>query len=203
MEDPFSSDQYDITDFLNEDFAALGEDLQAFTPTAESDSSNNFINIPTSNSSNTLCALATELPSVVAEIPTTITATTTTKKRKSNSSTNQNVPNARRAARTPIVLTFGNTTAETNPNKHSLSPDINDDSLISTENLTSQGNLEEAVAAAKSTKLNKKTGGRVRPASQTYDHIIAERKRREQLSQHFVALSAIVPGLKKVLEHFL
>lgn len=34
--------------------------------------------------------------------------------------------------------------------------------------------------------------------SNTQDHIIAERKRREKLSQRFIALSAIVPGLKKV-----
>ncbi|KAF3439128.1 hypothetical protein FNV43_RR17403 [Rhamnella rubrinervis] len=30
------------------------------------------------------------------------------------------------------------------------------------------------------------------------DHVIAERKRREKLSQHFIALSAVVPGLKKM-----
>ncbi|OWM66151.1 transcription factor bHLH18-like [Punica granatum] len=30
------------------------------------------------------------------------------------------------------------------------------------------------------------------------DHVMAERKRREKLSQHFVALSAVVPGLKKM-----
>ncbi|KAI9165156.1 hypothetical protein LWI28_008762 [Acer negundo] len=30
------------------------------------------------------------------------------------------------------------------------------------------------------------------------DHILAERKRREKLSQRFIALSAIVPGLKKM-----
>lgn len=30
------------------------------------------------------------------------------------------------------------------------------------------------------------------------DHIMAERKRREKLSQRFIALSAILPGLKKV-----
>lgn len=30
------------------------------------------------------------------------------------------------------------------------------------------------------------------------DHVIAERKRREKLSQKFIALSAVVPGLKKV-----
>ena len=34
--------------------------------------------------------------------------------------------------------------------------------------------------------------------SQSQDHIIAERKRREKLSQRFIALSAVVPGLKKV-----
>lgn len=34
--------------------------------------------------------------------------------------------------------------------------------------------------------------------SQAHDHIVAERKRREKLSQRFIALSALVPGLKKV-----
>lgn len=34
--------------------------------------------------------------------------------------------------------------------------------------------------------------------SQTQDHIMAERKRREKLSQRFIALSAIIPGLKKM-----
>ncbi|XP_057738906.1 transcription factor bHLH25-like isoform X1 [Arachis stenosperma] len=33
---------------------------------------------------------------------------------------------------------------------------------------------------------------------QPHDHIIAERKRREKLSQRFIALSALVPGLKKM-----
>lgn len=30
------------------------------------------------------------------------------------------------------------------------------------------------------------------------DHVLAERKRREKLSQRFIALSALLPGLKKV-----
>ena len=37
-----------------------------------------------------------------------------------------------------------------------------------------------------------------RSPSHAQDHILAERKRREKLSQRFIALSAIVPGLKKV-----
>nr|GEY32080.1 transcription factor bHLH18-like [Tanacetum cinerariifolium] len=34
--------------------------------------------------------------------------------------------------------------------------------------------------------------------SHAQDHILAERKRREKLSQRFIALSALVPGLKKM-----
>nr|XP_043630833.1 transcription factor bHLH25-like [Erigeron canadensis] len=40
-----------------------------------------------------------------------------------------------------------------------------------------------------------KNNTKVSPAQ---DHIIAERKRREKLSQRFIALSALVPGLKKM-----
>ncbi|KDP32144.1 hypothetical protein JCGZ_12605 [Jatropha curcas] len=45
---------------------------------------------------------------------------------------------------------------------------------------------------------NKKTGAMSRTLSHAQDHVIAERKRREKLSQRFIALSAVVPGLKKM-----
>ncbi|KAJ7532876.1 hypothetical protein O6H91_13G023700 [Diphasiastrum complanatum] len=38
----------------------------------------------------------------------------------------------------------------------------------------------------------------VKSSSQSVDHIMAERKRREKLTQKFVTLSSIVPGLKKL-----
>lgn len=49
-----------------------------------------------------------------------------------------------------------------------------------------------------------KKGGKRIPSVELQDHIIAERKRREKLSQRFVALSTILPGLKKVniISHF-
>ncbi|XP_042414060.1 transcription factor NAI1-like isoform X6 [Zingiber officinale] len=37
-----------------------------------------------------------------------------------------------------------------------------------------------------------------KPSHSNKEHIIAERKRREKLNQRFIALSAIVPGLKKM-----
>jgi hypothetical protein len=37
-----------------------------------------------------------------------------------------------------------------------------------------------------------------RSSSEVQEHIIAERKRRQVISERFIALSAIIPGLKKV-----
>ncbi|TKY68860.1 Transcription factor bHLH25 [Spatholobus suberectus] len=45
---------------------------------------------------------------------------------------------------------------------------------------------------------NTRKSKRDRNTSQTQDHIIAERKRRENITRMFVALSAIIPGLKKI-----
>ncbi|EEF44055.1 DNA binding protein, putative [Ricinus communis] len=73
--------------------------------------------------------------------------------------------------------------------------------LPSEHMLISQGNSLEnhnyvfnACQGAKRISTNN-NNGRI---SQSQDHIIAERKRREKLSQRFIALSAIVPGLKKM-----
>ncbi|CAN8276503.1 unnamed protein product [Cochlearia groenlandica] len=47
-------------------------------------------------------------------------------------------------------------------------------------------------------KETKKAQPLYRSQSNARDHILAERKRREKLTQRFVALSALVPGLKKM-----
>lgn len=44
----------------------------------------------------------------------------------------------------------------------------------------------------------KRNHSMIRTPSHAQDHVIAERKRREKLTQRFIALSALVPGLKKV-----
>lgn len=50
-------------------------------------------------------------------------------------------------------------------------------------------------------KSTTQTGKRARNGS--VDHIMAERKRRQELTQRFIALSATIPGLKKVTCPFL
>ncbi|XP_061362276.1 transcription factor bHLH25-like [Gastrolobium bilobum] len=39
---------------------------------------------------------------------------------------------------------------------------------------------------------------KVRSSSETANHTVAERKRRQKLTENFIALSAIIPGLKKI-----
>ncbi|KAK4416386.1 Transcription factor [Sesamum alatum] len=96
----------------------------------------------------------------------------------------------------PIVLSFGNV----NPSENLRQANLNHEGDVVSDVLRFQGwddiiNSENSKQMRSSQPRNKKK--RHRPPSQTYDHIIAERRRREQLSQLFIALSAIVPGLKK------
>ncbi|XP_075104688.1 transcription factor bHLH25-like [Nicotiana tabacum] len=65
--------------------------------------------------------------------------------------------------------------------------------MVSQESFANQNYMFKAnCQGAKSTVS---TNGKL---TQAQDHIIAERKRREKLSQRFIALSALIPGLKKM-----
>ena len=44
---------------------------------------------------------------------------------------------------------------------------------------------------------------RGRSASEKQEHIMSERKRRQEMAERFIALAAIIPGLKKVSSLFL
>ncbi|KAK4477418.1 hypothetical protein RD792_016639, partial [Penstemon davidsonii] len=95
---------------------------------------------------------------------------------------------------TPIILNFGNSNrskkvkndVQLNPEQEAAVSEI-----FKSYNVNSEESIHFSAQQAKKRS-------RIRPPSQTYDHIVAERKRREQLSQLFIALSAIVPGLKKM-----
>ncbi|KAL3618927.1 hypothetical protein CASFOL_037155 [Castilleja foliolosa] len=107
----------------------------------------------------------------------------------------------------PIILSFGSH----NPTSQNILQQVNpmqsnylEENVVAPEKFISQqagsynvSAVEEAAPIIKAAQPTKKKA-RTRPPSQTYDHIIAERRRREQLSQLFVALSALVPGLKKM-----
>lgn len=69
--------------------------------------------------------------------------------------------------------------------------------------LVSQGSYEDKCFSNYDNGANQQdataTTTTCRNPTQAQEHVIAERKRREKLSRSFIALSAILPGLKKVL----
>ncbi|GFY90966.1 basic helix-loop-helix (bHLH) DNA-binding superfamily protein [Actinidia rufa] len=163
----------DIMESFEEELAAaLGEDYQQHYSFSSESNSSNFPNlIPTSSSTtNLLASSPTELAQQEgAERPT--------KHHKPNNTYNS-------WSSTPPTPTVPSIDHQAAPSGSSTRTRLG----------TVRRELPKVLLLAKG---QKKTSA-PRPASQTYDHIIAERKRREQLSQLFVALSGIVPGLKKM-----
>ncbi|XP_058227083.1 transcription factor bHLH18-like [Rhododendron vialii] len=194
MEDPIFTDHFDIMEYFDEELAAaLGDDFQnSLSSESNSSSSTLLNNIPNSSSTtNSLCASSTlealESPNSKHHKPNTWP--TNNNNNNNDSTAAASLDQQPSVFSSGCILSFGNSGSTENPK-------------ISPGALNSED--EEVVAAGmllsnKSSQGAKKSGSsNPRPASQTYDHIIAERKRREQLSQLFVALSAIVPGLKKM-----
>lgn len=62
----------------------------------------------------------------------------------------------------------------------------------------SNSTLSSKKRSVENLKLEQPKAKRGRSASQTLDHIMAERKRRQELTERFIALSATIPALKKV-----
>ncbi|CAI9102125.1 OLC1v1000347C2 [Oldenlandia corymbosa var. corymbosa] len=226
-DDTYCSDQYDVMDFLDEQYLSsspnFGEEfLQNSNQSPESNSSCiSTINItnPTPQTTTTTTAhLASTLSStnhidqnLLPLVPNIYSVVMETPPEEPVVVVERPAKQLKRAnnTKTPIILTFGNPVCVPeiiNPSKTLKSHDRNpqqDDDALSEVLMTSNRSFTSLEEASKSTAVvaqpkTAKNRKRVRPESQTYDHIIAERKRREQLSQRFMALSAIVPGLKKM-----
>nr|QGH84096.1 transcription factor bHLH18 [Lilium regale] len=88
----------------------------------------------------------------------------------------------------PSILSFGN------PSSSKGHSDLYANLIRGAVKPKEEGSYE-AVAAG---QVLKKVKPVTRPPSHNQDHVVAERKRREKLTQRFIALSAVVPGLKKM-----
>jgi len=66
--------------------------------------------------------------------------------------------------------------------------------------IKSRSNYNKRSLEPKAKASSNQSGKKSRSGSQYLDHIMAERKRRLELSQKFIALSATIPGLKKVIK---
>ncbi|XP_043711109.1 transcription factor bHLH18-like [Telopea speciosissima] len=105
----------------------------------------------------------------------------------------------------PNILSFGGAASPNNQAQQLFGNLIGtvkpkDEAMIfsSSDVLISQGSYRNQNQGSKTSQGIKRDLPLTKPTSHSQDHIIAERKRREKLSQRFIALSAIVPGLKKM-----
>ncbi|KAL2539005.1 transcription factor bHLH [Forsythia ovata] len=90
------------------------------------------------------------------------------------------------------LISFGNSNQTDKlhmiPRNSTLSPQIINFSSLS----------KETAGKSQYDAANEKDCRMIRNPLQAQDHVVAERKRREKLSQLFIALSKVVPGLKKL-----
>lgn len=101
-----------------------------------------------------------------------------------------------------FILSFDNSTilpasATSERGTHSNSKSSNNSALSSKRKRNLEKNHVNLEPKLPSTTTQR--GKKNRSDSQTTDHVMAERKRRQDLTEKFIALSATIPGLKKVM----
>ncbi|CAJ2635214.1 unnamed protein product [Trifolium pratense] len=101
----------------------------------------------------------------------------------------ENPPNSPPTINTPQIYGFDPTLNSKQNETESLSPP-------QLGNI--HGSSQIPKGSSKNENLETKTSQNKRSRNHGHDHIIAERKRREKLSQSFIALAALVPNLKKM-----
>ncbi|KAJ4966860.1 hypothetical protein NE237_018709 [Protea cynaroides] len=187
MEDPAFIHQCQMNSFdeltSQQMVAALGDDFHS------SFSSESYSSYPTLNQTSSRTSME-ERP---------------TKQLKTNNSWNScnttadHISTPEASSSPPNILSFGGSASPTNQTHQFYGNLIatvkpKDEAMIfpqdsyRTQNLGSKTGQEIKRVLLPSNRSN----------SHSQDHIIAERKRREKLNQRFIALSAIVPGLKKM-----
>ncbi|KAL0431428.1 UNVERIFIED_CONTAM: Transcription factor [Sesamum radiatum] len=182
LDDSIFTGQRDFLDSFDEDMAAMiRQDFEnCLSGGNSSPSSSTLINDVSGKADRSLCGGTQPLQN-----PDSF----------SKFSTRKRVPDPDRSSSTPVILKFGNASSPENPQSRPLNPD---EVVAISEILRSKAGPFADPDEAQLRRGQTKKTRQVRSASQTYDHIVAERKRRELLSQGFLALSTIIPGLKKM-----
>ncbi|KDP32145.1 hypothetical protein JCGZ_12606 [Jatropha curcas] len=172
---------------------ALGENLkQSFS----SESYTSYHNFNTKNTSTATATIATTTTLSSSSIETSQTSPEKPSKLHKTNSRSSNMITANHQSPKPQILSF----ETSNPPPFFMTLDHSTvkpkDEAASPRNMHFQSLISKAPQGI--TNNNKRPYSMTRSPSHAQDHILAERKRREKLSQRFIALSAIVPGLKKM-----
>ncbi|KAK7307710.1 hypothetical protein VNO77_41022 [Canavalia gladiata] len=194
MEDLSFFDQYPMNCFA---YALDDFDFESFSGSPESNSSYQYFN----NSETTPNCFPTQSPEQ------SVTLAGPTKKRKTSTTCARDLMSYK-ASPSPSssqIISFQNFNAPSLPSSHFHNFDSDVKPKIekpSGDNMDfapfiSQGSYEDKSFLNYDNPENQVTMTTRNPI-QAQEHVIAERKRREKLSQRFIALSAILPGLKKM-----
>ncbi|KAE8010437.1 hypothetical protein FH972_006808 [Carpinus fangiana] len=187
--------------FTTHDIAtAIGENFQ------QSFSSESYCSYPAFNTKNTITTTTLSNSSIETSQNSLKRPAKQTKTNSWDSAVTKHV--SPKPSSSFHILSFenSNTLPAANPQQFYTTLDssleLKADEVVSQVNihgsLISKGSLENQNFAPKAGHGAKRTYSMTRAPPNAQDHIIAERKRREKLSQRFIALSAIVPGLKKM-----
>ncbi|KAJ9670378.1 hypothetical protein PVL29_026735 [Vitis rotundifolia] len=131
----------------------------------------------------------------------------TAKQLKTNSwesSTSNHITPKASSSSSSQLLSFGNSNSPLPTDVQNFHENL-DCTMKPKDEAASHGNMNFASVISQRSYENQNHGHgtkrvgtpMTRNPSNNQDHVIAERKRREKLTQRFIALSAIVPGLKK------
>ncbi|KAJ9171103.1 hypothetical protein P3X46_019151 [Hevea brasiliensis] len=189
---------------------ALGENLHS------SFSSESYSSYPPFHTKNTTTATANATTLSGSSIETSQTSSERPNKLHKTNSWNSSMITTEhkspRPSNTPQILSFESSSVSAPANSQQFFMNLDSttvkpkDEAASPRNMHFQpliskvapiGNQNYEIKARQGT-TNKRPYSMTRTPSHAQDHILAERKRREKLSQRFIALSAIVPGLKKM-----
>ncbi|WCJ32062.1 basic helix-loop-helix (bHLH) DNA-binding superfamily protein [Euphorbia peplus] len=98
------------------------------------------------------------------------------------------------------IISFEKSPKVPSPNLYGISSTVKPENEVETNFIfRDKSQSDEQFGSAYYEHGSRKVGdGSGRSPLHAQDHVIAERKRREKLTQRFIALSSIVPGLKKM-----
>lgn len=192
IEDPTFIHQYQMQSFGNP--VDHGFNFQSFS----SDSYSSYLSFSPKTTPN-FCSSAVE------NFQTDIERTAKQLKTNSwESSTSNRITPKASSSSSSQLLSFGNSNSPLPTDVQNFHENL-DCTVKPKDEAASHGNMNFASVISKSSYGNQNHGhGTKRVGTpitrnplNNQDHVIAERKRREKLTQRFIALSAIVPGLKK------
>ncbi|KAJ8769399.1 hypothetical protein K2173_002603 [Erythroxylum novogranatense] len=125
-----------------------------------------------------------------------------------SSCTTDQIPSRASPSSSSHIISFENSISSpaTSQYFHTLDPktakpkiEVGNHETVNYQPLISKDSLEDQYGSTYFGQGTKRAAGAMsRTPTHAQDHVLAERKRREKLSQRFIALSAVVPGLKKM-----